>query len=65
MVVAEALASASVPVVVGEAVVVAEEEAAPASVLVVAAVHPASVNTLVRRKAKRLQKHQRESLDPH
>jgi len=46
-------------------VVVAEEEAAPASVLVVAAVHPASVNTLVRRKAKRLQKHQRESLDPH
>jgi hypothetical protein len=41
-------------------VVVAEVVAVP---VVVAA--PASVNTLVRRKAKRLRKHQRESLYPH
>jgi hypothetical protein len=50
-----------------EVVEAAEEEVAaavvPASEVVEAA--PVSVNTLVRRKAKRLRKHQRESLDPH
>ena len=52
--VAVALVLAEVAVAVAEV---------PASEVVEAV--PVSVNTLVRRKAKRLRKHQRESLDPH
>jgi hypothetical protein len=50
-----------------EAEVVEEVEVVAVAVLVLArvVVAPASVNTPVRRKAKRLRKNQRESLYPH
>ena len=54
---------ASEVVEAAEEEVVAAVAVVPASEVVEAA--EVSVNTLVRRKAKRLRKHQRESLDPH
>ena len=50
---------------VAEAEVVEEVEAEVVLVLARVVVAPASVNTPVRRKAKRLRKNQRESLYPH
>jgi hypothetical protein len=50
---------------VAEAEVVEEVVAVAVLVLARVVVAPASVNTPVRRKAKRLRKNQRESLYPH